>query len=164
MSVYLKKVWRVLVSVSIEERLMAHSFHLKPLENLNCVCGVQGLQKTFLFLFFCLFKVPPTAYGISQSRSWIGAIAMSLYHSYSNVGSELHLNATAHCNAGSLTYRVRPGMETASPRILVGFLSCWVTTGTHRKFMFDPFFGEMTTSSEQRWPFHDNLDLQSHLK
>lgn len=50
MSVYLKKVWRVPVSVSTEERLMAHSFHLKPLENLNCVYGVQGLQKTFFFL------------------------------------------------------------------------------------------------------------------
>ena len=34
------------------------------------------------------------AYGISQARDQIGAVAPSLYHSHSNVGSELHLQRT----------------------------------------------------------------------
>ena len=44
-----------------------------------------------LLLFFCLFVfsgAAPEAYGGSQARGLIGAIASSLRHSHSNVGSE----------------------------------------------------------------------------
>ena len=42
--------------------------------------------------FFCLcFRVAPMAYGISQARGQIGATAVGLCHSHSNVGSELCL-------------------------------------------------------------------------
>ena len=37
--------------------------------------------------------------------------------------------ATACGNAGSLTHWVRPGIKPTSSWILVGFLSCWATTG-----------------------------------
>ena len=43
------------------------------------------------YLFFCLFRAPPTAYGGSQARGWIGAVAASLHHHHSNTGSEPHL-------------------------------------------------------------------------
>ena len=38
--------------------------------------------------FFCLFRAASTAYGGAQARGWIRAIAASLYHSHSNMGSQ----------------------------------------------------------------------------
>ena len=48
----------------------------------------------FIYLFiylFLLFRVIPAAYGGSQARGQIGAIAVGLHHSHSNAGSEPHL-------------------------------------------------------------------------
>ena len=44
----------------------------------------------FIHLFF-LFRAAPSAYGSSQARDQIGAIAASLHHSHSNVGSKPRL-------------------------------------------------------------------------
>ena len=44
--------------------------------------------------------------------------------------------AAACNNAGSLTHRARLGMEPASSRIPVEFLTCWATTRTLRKVTF----------------------------
>ena len=61
----------------------------------------QGQNDTFprfskifiilLIYLFLLFRAAPMAYGSSQSRGQIGAVAAGLHHSHSNVGSELHL-------------------------------------------------------------------------
>ena len=65
---------------------------------------------SFNFLFFsfnfCLFRATPVAYGGSQARSRIRATAAGLYHSRSNLGSELHLPTytTAHGNTRFLTH------------------------------------------------------------
>jgi len=50
----------------------------------------------FGFFFFCLlsFRAAPAAYGGSQARGLIGAVAAGLHHSHSNVGSELRLRPT----------------------------------------------------------------------
>ena len=45
-------------------------------------------------LFFFLFRAIPLAYGGSQARGQIGAIASVLCHSHSNTRSELHLQPT----------------------------------------------------------------------
>ena len=45
----------------------------------------------YLFIF-CLFRATPTAYGGSQARGLIGAVATGLH--YSNTGSELYLQHT----------------------------------------------------------------------
>ena len=84
-------------------------------EHSNSMCSVQGLSLTekratiqyhvhpseyvtfsfFLsFLSFCLFRAAPVAYGGSQARGPIGAIAAGLHHSHSNVGSKVHLRPT----------------------------------------------------------------------
>ena len=55
----------------------------------------------FLFLFF---QAVPTAYGGSQARGQIGAVATGLRQSHSNARSELHLQATPQGNAVSLTH------------------------------------------------------------
>ena len=49
---------------------------------------------SFFLFVFCLFRAAPVAYGGSQARGLIGAIAVGLYHSHSNSGSELHLQPT----------------------------------------------------------------------
>ena len=40
------------------------------------------------FFFFWLFRATPAAYGGSQSRGRIRAVAAGLHHSHSNAGSE----------------------------------------------------------------------------
>ena len=45
----------------------------------------------YLYFYFCLFRAILTAYGGSQARDWIGAVATALRHSHSNVGSEPYL-------------------------------------------------------------------------
>ena len=44
-----------------------------------------------LSLSFCLFRATPMAYGSSQARDQIGAIASGLCRSHCHVASELHL-------------------------------------------------------------------------
>ena len=59
-----------------------------------CVCGSLCLflflcvRDIYLFIYFCLFRAEPTAYGGSQARGPVEAIAASLHLSHSNVGSE----------------------------------------------------------------------------
>ena len=62
----------------------------------------------FFFVSF-LCRATPTTYGSSQARSQIRATAAGLHHS--------------HSNAKSLTHWARPGIESKSSGILVGFLS-----------------------------------------
>ena len=47
-----------------------------------------------LFLVFNLFRATPAAYGGSQTRGLIRAVASSLHQSHSNAGSQLHLQPT----------------------------------------------------------------------
>ena len=51
------------------------------------------------FLFFCFFRAMLMAYGDSQARGPVGAVAPGLYHSHSNPGSKLHLSPTPQLTA-----------------------------------------------------------------
>ena len=53
----------------------------------------------FFFFFFCLFRATLMAYGGSQARGLIGAVAASLCQSHSNAGSELRLWPTPKLTA-----------------------------------------------------------------
>ena len=53
----------------------------------------------FFFFFFCIFRAAPAAYGGSQARGLIGAVAAGLHHSHSNMGSEPHLQPTPQLTA-----------------------------------------------------------------
>ena len=57
------------------------------------------LSKLFFFLTFCLFRATPLAYGGSQARSLIGAVASSLRQSHSNARSKLCLQPTSQLKA-----------------------------------------------------------------
>ena len=89
----------------------------------------------FFFLFFCLFRAAPEAYGGSQAGGLIGAAAVSLCHSHSKIQAVSVTYTTAHSNVRSLTYWVRPVIETASSWILVRFVDHWATTGTPDIFL-----------------------------
>ena len=60
--------------------------------------SIQDLFNAFIYLFIysliLLFRAEPVAYGGSQARGLIGAIAASLHYSYSNARSKLHLQPT----------------------------------------------------------------------
>ena len=53
---------------------------------------------------FCLFRATPMAYGSSQARGQVGAVAAGLHHSHSNARSEPRsaMYTTAQGNAGCL--------------------------------------------------------------
>ena len=48
----------------------------------------------YLFFVLCPFSGAPTAYGVSQARGLIRAVAASLHQSHSNTRSELYLRPT----------------------------------------------------------------------
>ena len=62
-----------------------------------------GIQVTFYFIiYFCPFafsRAAPETYGGSQARGLIGAVATGLHHSYSQMGSKLHLQPAPHLTA-----------------------------------------------------------------
>ena len=79
----------------------------------------------FVCFVFCLFRAAPKAYGGSQARGSIGAIAARLCQSHSNSGSQLRLTYAMwdHSNVGSLTHWARPGIEPITSWFLVRFIS-----------------------------------------
>ena len=81
-----------------------HTFVLCSYQN----SVVHNEINCFNFISFVFFLgPPPAAYGGSQAKGWIGAVATSLYHS--------------HSNARSLTHWLRLGIEPESSWILVRF-------------------------------------------
>ena len=52
-------------------------------------------RQIFFFFFFVFSRAAPVAYGGSQARDKIGAVAAGLRQSHSNVGSEPCLQPTA---------------------------------------------------------------------
>ena len=71
---------RVFKNAIVWVPIMAQLFY----SSLNLKC----ISFFLFFFFFCLFRAIPTAYGSSQARGQIRAIAAGLHHSHSNVGSE----------------------------------------------------------------------------
>ena len=97
--------------------------------NISCCfleLNIGTVDRLFYFIFWSFFRAAPEAYGGSQARGLIGAVAAGLCHSHSNTRSEAHLQptyTTAHSNAGSLTHWMRPGIEPASSWILIKCIS-----------------------------------------
>ena len=63
-----------------------------------CKAGAAARYVLFFFVF-SLFRAIPTAYGGSQARSLIGAVAAGLYHSHSQARSEPRLQPTPQLTA-----------------------------------------------------------------
>ena len=92
-------------------------------------CLPSSLPPSYFLSFFLSFllsfflRTALAAYGNSQTRGLIGALATGLCLSHSNAGSELSLWPTAHGNTKSLTHWVRLGTKPASSWALVRFCS-----------------------------------------
>ena len=76
-------------------------------------------------LFFCcclVFRAAPVAYGSSPARGRIRATGATLRHSHTKAGSKPHLRPTPWLMAthDPLTHWVRPGIEPAPSRTLLG--------------------------------------------
>ena len=84
------------------------------------------------FFFFCLFRVPPIAYGGSQARGRIGAAAAGLRQSHDRYKPHLRVTLQLTAKPDPLTHGSRPGIELESSWILV----VWATMGTLRSFFF----------------------------
>ena len=86
-------------------------------------CRTPGNHTSFFF--FSPFRAVPVAYGISQARGWIWAIAAGLHRSSQQcqIWATSATHTTAHSNTGLLTHWARPGIETASSWIPDGFVS-----------------------------------------
>ena len=83
----------------------------------------------YFFFFFVLSRAAPTAYGGSQARSLIWAVAAGLHHSHSNVGY-----MAAHGNSSQQCRILNPPSEardlTCTLMFLVLFINHWAMTGT----------------------------------
>ena len=84
----------------------------------------QFLLVVVIYLF-SLFRPTPSAYGISQARDRIGAVATGLYHSHSDARSEPCLWSSPQLMAtpDHLPHWQRLGIESTSSCILVGFVT-----------------------------------------
>lgn len=87
------------------------------------------------WLFVCflsLSRATPMAYGGSQARGLIWAVATSLHHRHKQRGiwATSATYTIAHGNARSSTCWARPGIKPATSWFLVGFINHWATIGT----------------------------------
>ena len=83
----------------------------------------------FFFFFFWLFRATPVAYGNSQDRNRIGAIAPGLSYSHWPTPQPqqrgIWTHTTAHGNASSWNHWARPRIEPTSSWVLIGFVNHW---------------------------------------
>ena len=124
-------------------------------------CTTTGTPRRFFCLFVCLFgggAAPEVAYGSSQPRGWIEAVAAGLHHSHSNARSkpvcDLHHNSWQH-------QILNPLSEARDQTCILMDVSqvhyyC-ATTGTPPKSFEDQFPPTprtyLGTRSELKWAF-----------
>ena len=77
----------------------------------------------FYFCAFCIFQATSVAYGGSQARDPIGAVAPGLCHSNTRIRATSVTYTTAHGNARSVTREERQGIKPMSSWVLVGFVN-----------------------------------------
>ena len=66
---------------------------------LRLLCNSIIFYFFLFFFFFLVFTAAPMAYGNSQARGRIRAVAASLFHSHSNVGSQPRMKLTPQLTA-----------------------------------------------------------------
>ena len=85
-NLYGKKEW---IYTHTHTQLMYFAVHLKLTQH-------SFFFFLFSFFVFCLFRAAHAAYGGSQARGQIGAVAAGLHQSHSNTGSKPHLRPKHH--------------------------------------------------------------------
>ena len=83
------------------------------------------------FFFFSFFWLPSWHMEVPRLvANWSYSCWSTLQPQQRRIWATSSTYTTAHGNAGSLTHWVRPRIESASLWMLVGFVNCWVPTGT----------------------------------
>ena len=133
-----------------ESMLLNHSATLpliraEQVRSMYITVGTVWRQKTQSFKqgFFLgrgLFRATAVAYGSSQARGWIVAIAAALCHSHIKAKSELCLQPTPQLALDPLTHWARPGIEPASSLVRVWFLTLWATTLINYLFNINNYY------------------------
>ena len=103
-----------------------HLSYIIPISTSN-----DATWKPFFFFFwsfvFCLFRATPAAYGGSQARGLIGAVATGLHHSHSNARSS-HVCDLRH---SSWQHRIpNPLIEACNLMVSSWTCFCCATMGT----------------------------------
>ena len=95
--------------------------------------GVFYFRVLLVCLFVWSFRATLAAYGGSQARGRIRAVAAGLHQNHSNswIWASSATYTTAHSNAESLTHWARPGIEPEFSWMLVEFANYWATMGTY---------------------------------
>ena len=96
--------------------------------------GFLGLLACLFFFFFFLFKAPPMAYGGSQARGQIEAVATGLRHSHIATSDpsqicNLH-NSSRQCRILNPLREARDQTDVLMDWMLIGFVNRWARTGT----------------------------------
>ena len=81
--------------------------HMAVMSKSVCRRGLLGFCFLGFFFFLSFFRATPAAYGGSQARGLIGAVAAGLRHSHTR----------------SLTHQAGPGIKPSTSWFLVGFAS-----------------------------------------
>ena len=75
----------------LKDSIINHTINLALSLGILLIALHQHFVTFLYYIFFCLFRAVPMAYGGSQVRGQIRAVAAGLHHSHSNTGSELHV-------------------------------------------------------------------------
>ena len=59
----------------------------------------KGKYRVIFFFFLGLFRATPTAYGSSQARGGVRAVAAALHHNHNTTRSKLNLQPTPQLTA-----------------------------------------------------------------
>ena len=108
--------------------LGAHIYSLAHLTYDRCSAMFFCLF-VYLFLYFCLFRDTPVAYGGSQTNQSCSCWPMP-QPQQCQIWAVSATYTTARSNTGSLTHWARTGIEPITSWFLVGFVSHCTTTGT----------------------------------
>ena len=66
----------------------------RKMKNMTYIYMISISVSIYLYIYFFFPRAAPEAYGGSQARSLIGAVAVVLSHSHSNTGSKPFLRPT----------------------------------------------------------------------
>ena len=93
---------------------------MREVSEMHATCPLRKLF--FAAVIFGFWGAIPIAYGSSQDRGHIGAVAAGSFQpKQCQIQGVLATSTTAHSNAGSLTHCVRLGTEHTSSWMLVRF-------------------------------------------
>ena len=153
---FLFNLFSLFCSTSLFSTLLIHSSAsciLLLVASDECFISVTVfcISASLIFFFFCLFafsRATPVAYGGSQARGLIQAVAAkpAPEPQQCRIRAAHATYTTAHSNARSLTHWAMPGIEPATSWFLVRFVNHWAMMETHAHLNFKYYISLLNIS------------------